>query len=138
MPRLSVWLVRAALLHMGAGFLFGSLILHHKGVPIFAWTWKLLNPHVEIMIFGWTMQFVMGIAFWTLPRFTGEGRYGRVRLGWASFGLLNGGVLLTATALWFGGLAGLALAGRLLTLLGVAAFAVLIWPRVKPLKPGTG
>ena len=132
MPKLSVWLVRASLIHMGIGFLFGSLILHHKGIPIYAWPWKLLNPHIELMIFGWTMQFVMGIAFWILPRFSGEGRYGRVSLGWWSFALLNTGIIATGIGGWFA-LDVLSLVGRLLTLGAVALFAVLIWPRVKPL-----
>jgi hypothetical protein len=136
MPKLSVWLVRASLIHMGVGFLFGALILHHKGIPIYPWTWKLLAPHVEIMISGWTIQFVMGIAFWILPRFTVgsavEGRYGKSILGWWSFGALNSGVLLIAIGAWFS-LDLLTLAGRLCTLGAVCLFVILIWPRVKPL-----
>ncbi len=132
MPKLSVWLVRASLIHMGIGFLFGSLILYHKGIPIDPWTWKLLNPHIELMIFGWTMQFVMGIAFWILPRFTGEGRYGKPYLGWWSFGLVNSGIVFTASGTWLT-LDLLSFAGRLCTLSAVCLFVILIWPRVKPL-----
>ncbi|MBN2472076.1 MAG: hypothetical protein JXN59_15245 [Anaerolineae bacterium] len=133
MPKLSVWMVRASLLHMGTGFLFGSLLLHHKGIPIYAWTWRLLDPHIEIMIFGWTMQFVMGVAFFVLPRFSHqENRYGAEYLGWWSFALLNGGVCLAAFAGWFS-VDSLALSGRLFVLLGVAAYVVMIWPRIKPL-----
>lgn len=132
MPKLSVWMVRASLVHMGVGFLFGAMILFHKGSPIFTWTWRLLNPHLELLIFGWTMQFVMGIAFWILPRFSGEQRYGKTSLGWASLFLLNGGVILTAWASWQTR-GELALAGRLFTFSSVILFAVMIWPRVKPL-----
>ena len=132
MPKLSVWLVRAALIHMGIGFLFGSLILHHKGIPIYGWSWKLLNPHIELMIFGWTMQFVMGIALWILPRFSVKPRYGKTFLGWWSFGLLNGGILLTATGSWFA-LDPISLMGRLGTLSAVLLFVISIYPRVKPL-----
>jgi heme/copper-type cytochrome/quinol oxidase subunit 1 len=132
LPKLSVWMVRASLVYMGVGFLFGALILYHKGIPIDGRIWKLLNPHIELMIFGWTMQFVMGIAFWILPRFSGEQRYGRVYLGWWSFMLLNGGVVLTSIAYWFA-LEIYTLAGRLLILFGVMDFVLLIWPRVKPL-----
>ena len=133
MPKLSVWLVRASMVCMGIGFFFGSLILHHKGIPIYPWTWRLLNPHVEIMIYGWTMQFVMGVAFWILPRFSGEGRFGRTYLGWWSFALLNSGLLLIVSDGWF--LVGyLATLGRLLTLAAVVAFVVMMWPRVKPLS----
>ncbi len=132
MPKLSVWLVRASLIHMGIGFLFGALMLLQKGIPFNAQLWQLLNPHVELMIFGWTMQFVMGIAFWILPRFSGEQRYGNEKLGWCSLGLLNTGIVLTATGAWFA-LDLLSLIGRLLTLSAVLLFSVLIYPRIKPL-----
>jgi hypothetical protein len=132
MPKLSVWLVRAALIHMGIGFLFGALILHHKGIPIYTWSWRLLNPHIELMVFGWTIQFVMGIAFWILPRFSGDQRYGKVYLGWWSSGLLNSGIVLMATGTWFA-VDWVSLVGSLSTLSAVLLFVVLIWPRVKPL-----
>lgn len=132
MPKLSVWLVRAALIQMGIGFLFGSLLLHHKGIPIYGWTWKLLTPHIEIMIFGWTIQFVMGIAYWVLPRFTGARRYGRTWLGWLSFALINLSVLIAGLGGWFDHDA-LMIAGRICGLAAILAYLTLIWPRIKPI-----
>lgn len=132
MPKLSVWFVRSSLIHMGIGFLFGAMILHHKGIPIYGWTWKLLAPHIELMIFGWTMQFVMGIAFWILPRFTGANRYGRVTLGWWSFILLNLGIISGSVGGWFRHDV-LLLVARLLTVGAIGLFVFVIWPRVKPL-----
>jgi heme/copper-type cytochrome/quinol oxidase subunit 1 len=133
MPKLSVWLLRAALIHMGIGFFFGAMILQHKGIPIYDLAWKLLNPHIELMVFGWTMQFVMGVAFFALPRFSGrESRYGATYLGWWSFVLLNIGVTVTAAARWFG-IGGYALCGRVLVTLGVLLYVMMMWSRVKPL-----
>jgi hypothetical protein len=132
MPKLSVWLVRASLVHMGVGFLFGALILYHKGIPTYPWAWRLLNLHMELMIFGWTMQLVMGVAFFALPRLShGEQRYGHVSLGWWSFALLNSGVVLMAFAHWFNQPT-LVLIGRLLVLLAVVVYVILMWPRVRP------
>lgn len=133
MPKLSVWMIRASLIYMGLGFFFGSLILHHKGIPIYPWTWKLLNPHIEIMIFGWTIQLVMGVAFAILPRFSDrENRYGAEYLGWWSFYLINSGVGLTALAEWYV-MNYLSLIGRLLVLVAILTFTLMIFPRVKPL-----
>jgi heme/copper-type cytochrome/quinol oxidase subunit 1 len=131
-PKLSVWFVRASLVYMGIGFFFGAMLLHHKGIPIYPWTWQLLGPHMEIMIFGWTMQFVMGMAYWIVPRFTGEGRFGYTALGWWALALLNSGVALTAVGAWFS-FGPLMLGGRFCTLAAVSLFVLLIWPRVKPL-----
>ena len=132
MPKLSVWLVRASLVQMGIGFLFGSMLLHHKGVPIYSWTWNLREPHIEIMIFGWTMQFVMGIGFWILPRLPAPNRFGNVRLGWCSFWILNVGIAVTGFGAWFEHGA-VSLTGRLLTFVALTMFVIVIRPRVKPL-----
>lgn len=132
MPKLSVWMVRCSLIYMGIGYLFGSLLLFHKGVPIDSWAWRLLNPHMELMTFGWVMQFIMGTAFWILPRFPNrERRYGNVRLGWSGFILLNTGVLLTTLSGWLAQ-SHLALLGRLILLVSTLIFVRLTWARVKP------
>jgi hypothetical protein len=109
------------------------MILHHKGIPIYDWTWQLLPSHIELMISGWTMQFVMGIAFFILPRFSDrDNRYGSEYLGWWSFYLLNGGVCLSAIAQSFE-VEAFILSGRLLILLAVVTYTAMIWQRVKPL-----
>jgi small-conductance mechanosensitive channel len=118
---------------MGIGFLFGSLLLHHKGIPLYIWIWQLRDPHIEMMIFGWTIQFVMGIAFFILPRFSERNtRYGAEHLGWWSFYLINAGVALTALADWYSHDA-LALIGRILVFSAIVSFSIMIYPRVKPL-----
>ena len=129
MPRLSVWTIRAALVALGIGFLFGALMLANKGVPFDPSLWRLLPAHIELVLLGWTMQLALGVAFWILPRFSG-GRRGNVPLAWASVALLNAGVIAVALAGWVGGW--LAVAGRAAELLAAAAFAAHAWPRVKP------
>lgn len=129
-------MVRASLIYMGIGFLLGALMLADKGIPLFAGMRRSLNPHVELMIFGWTIQLAMGIAFFALPRFSNrDDRYGAVRLGWWSFSLLNVGLLLTASGQWFV-IGALVLVGRIAILLGLLLYAVMIFPRVKPFAVG--
>ncbi|MGJ3240102.1 MAG: hypothetical protein ACFE0Q_15455 [Anaerolineae bacterium] len=136
MPKLSVWLVKASLIHMGVGFLFGALILFHKGIAFYGGVWKLLNPHIALMIFGWTMQLIIGVAFFALPRFSNrDSRYGAVHLGWGSFYLFNAGIVISALAYWFGNDANV-LIGHLLILLGTVTYVLMIWPRVKPFAVG--
>lgn|SRR5690606_2472960 len=132
MPKLSVWMIRAALVYLGVGFLFGALMLANKGIPYEPLVWRLLNPHFELLIYGWMIQLAMGVAFWALPRFSNGNRYGRENLGWVSFFLFNGGILITAVAdLAISSTA--IMIGYLLSLCGVVAFVIMIWSRVKPL-----
>ncbi len=137
MPRLSTYFIRAALLHLGLGFTFGALMLWNKGLPFEGRLWLLLNPHIEMVLVGWTTQLVMGVGFWIVPRFTGENRYGRVRLAWAAFILINAGVITASVGLW-GNAAWLVLVGRALELSAFISFAVHIWPRVKPFAETKG
>jgi hypothetical protein len=139
MPCLSVWMVRTALLHLGIGFTLGGLILFDKGVAIDPSVWRVLPLHIEFTLIGWLMQLAMGVAYWILPRFSAGPRYGRrTGLAWAAFGLLNLGVIGAGVGQWFSDLAWLALVGRAAELVAVAAFAVYIWPRVKPLATAAG
>jgi len=136
MPRLTRLFVRAALLYLGLGFSFGALILAEKGVPYAPWLMQWLPLHIEVMLFGWTVQMAMGVAFWIMPKFSGGTSRGREEFAWAAFALLNAG-------LWLAGLAPLdglppvmALIGRLCEAGAAACFVLHAWPRVKPMLGG--
>ncbi len=131
MPKPSVWMIRAALLYFGTGFTLGALLLTNKGLPIDPLLWRLLPAHIEIVLIGWVLQLAMGVAFWILPRFSAQPRYGSVRPIWIAFTALNLGILTVIAASWGGSLTGMA-AGRMVELAAVALFAVTLWRRVKP------
>jgi cbb3-type cytochrome oxidase subunit 1 len=124
MPKLSTFFIRAALLHLGIGYTIAALLLANKGIPFSAELWRLLEPHVQILIFGWMLQLAMGVAFYALPRLSNaEAKYGNERLGWLAFFLLNAGVWLSITIF--------PLVGKVLILLAGLAFVRLMFPRVK-------
>lgn len=132
MPRLTVWMVRAALLNLGIGFTIGAVMLYHKGNPLDAGIWRLLTAHMDVLLLGWTMQLAMGVAFWIMPRFPGERKYGIEWLAWLAFALINLGVLTVAASAWAGSVGNvIALVGRGAELGAALAFAVHIWPRIK-------
>jgi hypothetical protein len=67
MDRLSIIMVRAALLWLLLGIAIGGLMLVDRAVP---GDWRLwLSPsHGHILFVGWFLQFALGIAYWLLPR----------------------------------------------------------------------
>jgi cbb3-type cytochrome oxidase subunit 1 len=129
MTRLSVWAVRTALLYRRAF----ALMLTQKGLPFAPALLRLLPMHVEFVLFGWALQLAMGIAFWTLPRFSHEPRYGNQLLGWMAYGVLNVGVLMAGAGAWWGAPPVVILCGRLAELAAGVFFAAHAWPRVKPI-----
>ncbi len=130
MPRLSVWFIRAAMLYLAAGVTSGGLILFHKGMSLHPLLWRLLPLHIEFLLFGWTVQLVMGVAFWIFPRF--RRLRGDEWSVWVAFGCLNLGVWLAGVGLLLSALPLFIFLGRLLETGSVAAFVLHVWPRLKP------
>ncbi len=98
MPRVSVWLLRLALIHFASGAVLGFAFLCWKatGWPTFAPSH--LGVHQEQMLVGWMVQLVIGTAFWMLPRAASYDASSASRRLWVVFALLNAGVLLAALA----------------------------------------
>jgi hypothetical protein len=131
MPGLSIWSIRLALLYFLAGFILGALMLANKGIPFYPLLWRFLPAHVEFLLMGWMVQFIFGVAYWILPRFTGGSR-GNPLWPRLSVFLLNLGIWLVVGQGWWGWSAELVFAGRVVQTLAVAAFAASAWPRVRP------
>lgn len=125
MPRVSAWFVRASLCHLVGGFAIGALLLAAKGFPPGFDPWALRPVHIEMLLVGWMIQLVMGVAVWIFPRFVLHRAPRRSAVtAWLAFALLNAGVLLVS----LGGL----LAGRLTEIGAAASFAAHLWGRVSP------
>jgi hypothetical protein len=130
MPRLSVWAVRLSLLYLLLGFTLGTLMLANKGVPVAPWAWYLLPVHIDILLFGFVIQFAIGMAYWILPRFRGGSR-GNQTILWITVGLLNLGiwavvfvVLRSLPGQWLVG-------GRLLEGIAAVLFTIQVWKRIR-------
>jgi hypothetical protein len=138
-PRLSQIMLRTALVWIAVGYTLGSLVLFNKGVPFWPWLWQLRSAHVHVLLVGWLVQFAAGMAFWILPRLDPQGSRGNERLVWASYILLNSGVILAAlhdplaaavptlTRVMIGG-------AGICYMLAAATFALHAWRRVVPFR----
>jgi hypothetical protein len=132
MPLLSVFFIRTALIYLSLGFTFGGLILFNKGITIMPAVWSLLPAHIEFLLIGWTIQLILGVAFWILPRFSQGPARGREEIAWLSYFLINAGIWMDILAPLFHELPWLQLLGRLLEVGAAAIFAGYAWRRVKP------
>jgi heme/copper-type cytochrome/quinol oxidase subunit 1 len=97
---------------------------------------NLLWPtYVHLLVLGWVTQLIFGVAYWMFPRRPSVASDAGDRLGWATYGLFNIGLLLRVIG------EGSRAAGIELEPLLVAAamfqlgagwaFVALIWPRVR-------
>lgn len=124
MPRLSRWSIRIAIGWLVAGWGLGAMLMISR-----AWNWQVQiwlhgESHVAMMLFGWTLQFVIAVAYWILPTFGGRSNRGRTWPAVLSVVLINVGV--------FSVIFGSPVAVGLTLWIGSAAFFGLhAWPRVK-------
>jgi cbb3-type cytochrome oxidase subunit 1 len=138
MPRLSVWMIRTALVYLVLGFGLGAVMLAFKVMLFTPVLIARLRPlHIELLTLGWTMNFALGVAYWILPRRASDGeRGGETAVALASV-MLNVGVL----SVGFGQGSGASVApliGRVAEAAAAGTFALHAWSRVKPFGTGTG
>ena len=138
MPRLSVWVIRTALVYLVIGFGLGAVMLAYTVMPITPVFIARLRPlHVELLTLGWTMNLALGVAYWILPRRASDGERGGETVVALASVMLNVGVL--SVGLGQGSGAPVApLLGRLAEAAAAGTFALHAWSRVKPFGTGTG
>ncbi len=129
MARISVWFVRAALVHFGIAATIGAWRLAAPGGIGVEAPAVLRALHVEGMLLGWVCQLALGVAVWILPF---SDRVSADRRLWGAWAALNGGIVLVGFARW-GTWLGLLVVGRgAVIVAGLLAIRVL-WPRVRAL-----
>ena len=139
MPTLTRWYIKAAFIYFVLALLVGILL----GVQAI-WTFSppqadLMPSYFHLLAEGWITMLIIGVAFWMFPKYTLDRPRRSEGLGWASFILLNIGLLLRmisepANALlaspastW----AILLVTAAILQWLGGMAFVMNTWSRVK-------
>ena len=132
MPRLSMVIIRTALIYLIFGFTLGALMLWNKGVPLHPTIWRLLPAHMEFMLLGWTLQLAIGVAYWILPRFRSQRR--KPWLVWMSYILLNAGIWSVALGGFVGPAVWMLPVGRFIETAAVVSFVIHAWVRVKPIS----
>ena len=132
----SVFLTRAATLHLGLGFTLAALALWAKGGGGSSSLLLLRESHLHTLLVGWLIQFAVGVGFSIFPRLP-DGSAGRwAKLVWVAAGLINIGVILGTLAPFVGAQAGLLAAlATMLELAALALFIALLWPRIRTVNP---
>ncbi|MEW6582716.1 MAG: hypothetical protein AB1416_08150 [Actinomycetota bacterium] len=134
MPAVSRWCIRAALVYLLAGMSVGAWALTETALDVApGGPWRAVHTH--LLLVGFLILMVMGVAHWMFPRRDGR-RVGRAAT-WVAFALVNAGLLLrvaSEVAIDQGGgrtWNHLLAAAAWMPVAGILAFAVGAWPRVK-------
>lgn len=129
MPFVSRLMIKLSLVYLMIGLIIGTLLLINKAWLIHPLLWLLLPAHIELMLFGWIVQFTLGVAYWILPRFLEtKGRGNKYFAQLMAFSW-NAGIWLVIFSYYLP-IENLRLAGRMLEVLAVILFVLLHWKRV--------
>ena len=132
MPPLTRWFIKAALVYLVLGLSAGILLELPNGARIAG----LFPVYIHMLTFGWLTQLIFGVAFWMFPKFSKVEPRGYEWLGWATFLLLNVGLILRVIfELLRGALPSLSgwmlVVAAILQWLSGIAFMINTWPRVR-------
>jgi heme/copper-type cytochrome/quinol oxidase subunit 1 len=131
MPRISVWMLRSALVALVLGSVLGAARLgDFPGATEFAG--QLRSAHLDLMLFGWLVQFVLAVGYWMLPRHAQGPERGPARLAWLAVGLFQAGLTAAVLAAILTLPVPVAAVGRTLVALAALVFVFLLFPRIKP------
>src|SRR5436305_10063669 len=96
MPPLARWFVRTALVYLVAALLAGVALTLRPVLNLPSPISALQPVYFHLLMVGWVTQLIFGVVFWMFPKQSSDRPRGSEALGWASYGLLNAGLLLRA------------------------------------------
>jgi hypothetical protein len=137
MPTLTRWFIKSALLYLVAALLLGVLLSLRPLLSLSPIIARLNPAYFHLLMVGWVTQMIFGVIYWMFPIVSRARPRGNEQLGWATYFLLNIGLLLRVVAEPFVGSQPPTLAGWLLVVSAVMQWlaAVLFvfngWPRVR-------
>jgi len=137
MPPLTRWYIKSALVYLAAALLLALVLALPQAAQLPSFI-RYLNPaYFHLFLVGWVTQMIFGVIYWMFPIITRARPRGNEQIGWASYILLNAGLLLrvvgeplnaTRPEAAYGWLL---VASALLQWLAAVCFVYLAWPRIK-------
>ncbi|MBN8620956.1 MAG: hypothetical protein J0L63_18735 [Anaerolineae bacterium] len=137
MPLLSRYYIKAGMLYLLLALLANVLLASSSTLGLPPAINTLRPVYFHLLMVGWVTELIFGVAYWMFPKFTRELPRGNPLAGWATFGLLNIGLivrvvaepLVTIKPEW--NLGWLLVVSALCQLAAVWLFVVNTWPRIK-------
>lgn len=141
MPSITRLFVKTSLVYLVVALLLGAALaaapLTGNGIPI-GGVWPV---YWHLFMVGWVTQLIAGVAYWMFPKYSRERPRGFEAVGWATYALINLGLILRflAEPALAQGWSALPLVAwqtmlalsALLQWAGGLALVVNTWPRVK-------
>lgn len=129
--------IKTSFVFLVVGLLLGGYLVVAQFVMGAAPPRLFITAHVHLLLVGFMLMIVMGVATWMFPRSSRDDPRYRPALAEAVYWVMTGATALRAAAEILGGLSGLPALGIVITagalgqLLGAALFALNMWGRIR-------
>ena len=136
MPTLTRWFLKTALFWLVVALVVGAILAAGAIWPLPPFFRGLGPVYFHLFMVGWVTQLIFGVIYWLFPRYSKVLPRGHRWLGWTTYVLINGGLVLRAlgepmNALQPGRIWGWLLAlSALLQWLAGFCFVINTWPRI--------
>ena len=137
MPTLTRWFIKSSLVYFVAALVIAVLLALQAPLNLPSAMGSLMPVYFHLFMVGWITQFIFGVIYWMFPRLSKEKPRGSEGLAWATYGLINVGLILRVIGEPVSALQPQAGFGWLLALsailqwLGGMVFVFNTWGRVK-------
>lgn len=137
MPTLTRWFIRSALIYLMAALLLAFILALNPLLTLPTFFNFMTPAYFHLFMVGWVSQMIFGVVYWMFPIISRQRPRGSQRLGWATYILLNLGLLLRILGEPLNGLRpnsdwGWSLViSAILQWLAAVLFVVNSWPRIK-------
>ena len=94
MPALTRWFIKTSLVYFILALNVG-LLLAVQGIWSLSLRLAGMFPvYIHLMVEGWLTLLIMGVVFWMFPKYTRDRPRGSEALGWATYILVNVGLII--------------------------------------------
>ncbi len=137
MPTLTRWFIRSALIYLLVALLLAFFLALNPLLSLPAFLNFMTPAYFHLFMVGWVSQMIFGVVYWMFPIITRQNPRGNERLGWATYILLNVGLLLRIFGEPMNGLrpnsnwGWLLVVSAVLQWLAAILFVANTWPRIK-------
>ncbi len=136
-------MLKTSLLYLIIGIIIGLLMFLPYQIKELSWTYNLRVVHTHLILVGFVIQMIMGVALWMFPQkptkdISIEKRFTSESEGMLLYVVFNLGIVLRSSFEPFARLNlicfYISLLGVILQILAIFYFLTLIYPRIR--KPG--
>jgi hypothetical protein len=137
MPPLTRYFIKLSLIYLVVALLVGMAVEARAPLGLPSELNTLRPVYFHLFMVGWVTQLIFGVIYWMFPKASPERTRGSEAANWATFGLLNVGLILRVVAEPLGAMRPEAIWGWLLALsallqwLAGLLFVLNAWARVK-------